>query len=239
MSDKPVQEPTSEPASESWFDALPDELKSNEALSAWKGKSPADLLKSHVELEGKLGTAIFAPGEKATPEEKAAFQATLRKLSGVPEKIEDYKIDLPPEVPKDDPVVKALTEAGHKSGVNSAQLQSIIAEGAKSIIEHREAQKILNKDAMQKHFGAEFDAKLASAVKGLEGAGKDAGLKPEELADFAKDIASFPALFRVFSEIGKFYKEDSAAGTMGPGSRSTLSPAEKLFPKGKMGKYGG
>jgi hypothetical protein len=66
-----------------WRDTLPDDLK------GWAEKfdSPATALKSHRELEKKLGKSVTLPGKDATPEEVQAFHKKL----GVPDSAAEYK----------------------------------------------------------------------------------------------------------------------------------------------------
>lgn len=78
-----------------WRAELPDPLKQHEVFTAYKTKN--DLWNGHIdavtklkEAEGKLANSIPKLAENATDEQKAAFRAAL----GVPEKAEDYEIEL-------------------------------------------------------------------------------------------------------------------------------------------------
>lgn len=195
------------PAS-TWFDVLPDEMKNDEGLAIWRDKQPVDVLKGYTIAQEKLARAIIPPGENSTDEEKQAYEAAMRKALNVPEKVEDYKLELPPEVPKDDPVVAAIIQQGHKDGLNNVQAQGVLAAGIKAIVEHREAQKVVNQEAIKTLWAEKYDENLALAIKGMEGSGKDAGLEAEDLDFIAKALPSSPQLVRIFKEIGKYYSED-------------------------------
>jgi len=81
--------PTPSLAPDDWRTGLgPEEVKRLQ-----KFKSPLDVARSYLALEGKLGTAVQIPGPDAKPEDIKAFHVKL----GVPERAEDYKLDTPPE----------------------------------------------------------------------------------------------------------------------------------------------
>jgi hypothetical protein len=224
---EPASSDGASPPVGSWFDSLPDEVKSNETLSVFKeAKGVEDVLTAYTALEGKLKGAIAVPGENATDEERSAFRDAIRKATGVPETADGYKLSLPNGVPKGDPVLERFIAASHESGLNEAQVQGIMNRVVESLSEYREAQKLVAKEAMQKEWGEQFDAKVALAIKGLEGSGSDAGMSNEEVAALAEALPTNQALVKMFSVIGKYYSEDrfiSGSGNKLTEPRRTLS----------------
>jgi hypothetical protein len=212
-----------------WFEGLPDEVKNSEGFAPWKEKSTSDLYNAYVDLEGKSKRAIFVPAEDAGEEAMAAFEAQMRKVLGVPETAEAYEVTYPEGVPKEDPVMSALLAASHENGLNSAQVQGIVDNVVKSIVEHREAQKLVNREAVEKLWGAKFQENVDSAIKGLHGSASDAGLKAEDVDYLAKHLPTDAILVRIFAAVGGHYKEDSFKGGGNQGG-PIKSAAEIMYP---------
>lgn len=202
----------------SWFDSLPEDVRGNEAAAAWKDKQPGDLLKAHMELDGKLKGALVRPGENATPEEQKAFDKALRAFVGAPETADGYEVVYPEGVTKEDPIVHALVAQAHKDGLNGPQLNSLLNGMYMSIQQFNEAQKAANAESVKTLWGAEYEANVARAIKAMEAAGAEAKLSPEEVAGLAKELPFFPAIVRIMAEVGRHYTEDNPprGGSAGP-----------------------
>lgn len=78
-----------------WKTELPEAMRGHEAFANYQTKN--DLWNGHIELTGKIkdlegraANSIPKLGENATDEEKAAYRAAI----GVPEKADDYEIEL-------------------------------------------------------------------------------------------------------------------------------------------------
>jgi hypothetical protein len=90
-----VEQPSTgnqQPESLGWRSAISPDLQQNEVLTSYKNVN--DLAKVHIEtvkktkdLEAKVGSAIFKPGENATQEERNQYLTSL----GRPEKPEGYE----------------------------------------------------------------------------------------------------------------------------------------------------
>lgn len=76
------------------------------------------LLKSYLELERKLGSMVPMPGEDGD----LAGNMRLRRLLGVPESAEEYRIEAASELLEPDPVVNAKL---HEAGFNQRQAQLV------------------------------------------------------------------------------------------------------------------
>ena len=76
-----------------WVSGVPDEFKERDEVKSHKTvggfvKESLDDRVAHAELKTKMETAIFKPGETATPEDIKTFRTSM----GVPEKSEDYNL---------------------------------------------------------------------------------------------------------------------------------------------------
>jgi len=218
-------------ASPGWLDSLPDDLKGHEALSTYKDKTPADVAKALIETSGKLKTALVAPGESATPEEKQAFNDSVRKMLGVPEKPEGYQLKLPEGITDKDPLLAAIVKDGHAKGMTTEQLQGAIDTFAATMSSFRSQQQAEGKKALETLWGAQFKENLDAALRGMNGLAKDAGVDPKEIKQLMNETGwgDNPVLARMFALAGKNYKEDSLKGSQGGGGSTPKSAAEVLY----------
>ena len=110
-------------ATPTWMEQLDSSLKGNKELSQYQKLN--DLGKAYIDLKGKTEGTVRVPGEKATPEETAAF----RKAVGVPEKPEGYEVVRPEKMPEGMQYYEALEgsfkHAAHALGLTPAQMKGI------------------------------------------------------------------------------------------------------------------
>lgn len=115
---------------------------SNEQRPEWlpekffkDGKPQYDQLAiSYQNLEKAFNSKKAAPtrpGDDATPEQKAAYWADFRKITGAPEKVEDYGLKAPENLPEGvewnaELATKAASIA-HKYGVPPEALNELVA----------------------------------------------------------------------------------------------------------------
>lgn len=162
------KEPTVDTAD--WRAGLDDDLRK----TAEKFASPADALKSYREAEKRLSRALVRPGKDATDDDKAAWQAALRREMGIPEKVEDYRVDLAPELLADDAAkerVAAFLAEMHKEGAApgaAARAINMALEWAKAD-EARMAQEVAEQlaeaeVALRREYGRDYDANMAIAT---------------------------------------------------------------------------
>jgi hypothetical protein len=213
------------------WDSLPDDLKGNQSFSQFKDKGLADVLKAYGDVDSKLKGAIVVPGEGATDEQKAEFQAKVRQALGVPEKPEAYQVKVE-GIPADDPMLKNFIGEAHKMGLTNEQVQNATAWFAKHQTEAWTQQQTTWKGELSTHYGNKLEEAGVTAMKGLEGLAKDAGLKPEDVraAVFGLGMNVHPVFFRILERAGAFYKEDSSGGNQGNGDGGQKSFAEILYP---------
>lgn len=179
-----------------------------------KGEPKVDQLgASYQSLEKAFSEKreIKKPGEKATPEQIAAYRAEVRKITGAPEKPEDYGLKAPDNLPEgviwnSDTANKAATiaaeygippEALHKLiDLNNENMGSIIAKSAE--MEAQQVQGVI--DGMNTEWGADASNNWQRAARGALAVGID--IKSSKLAND-------PEFIRASLAIDKFLREDS------------------------------
>ena len=179
-----------------------------------KGEPKVDQLgASYQSLEKAFSEKreIKKPGEKATPEQIAAYRAEVRKITGAPEKPEDYGLKAPDNLPEgviwnSDTANKAATiaaeygippEALHKLiDLNNENMAGIIAKSAE--MEAQQVQGVI--DGMNTEWGADAPNNWQRAARGALAVGID--IKSSKLA-------SDPEFIRASLAIDKFLREDS------------------------------
>jgi len=210
-------EPTPQEAAD-WRASLDDDLK------AWANKfdSPAAALKSHRELEKRLGKSVVMPGEDAKPEEIAAFR---KKVLGTPDSPEGYKITLPEHVPQEvrdnplsDPMVKEFVEQSHALGKSPDQVQAdldLFYKAMSSIQEQAEQQAAQRSqeqlDALKQEWRGDFEPNTVYAQRAVKQFDTDGQFKEflETETIGGIPVGNHPAFARFFAKVGRALSEDS------------------------------
>jgi hypothetical protein len=179
-----------------------------------KGEPKVDQLgASYQSLEKAFSEKreIKIPGEKATPEQIAAYRAEVRKITGAPEKPEDYGLQAPDNLPEgmiwnSDAATKAATiaaeygippEALHKLiDISNENLGGMIAKSAE--MEAQQIQAVI--DSMNTEWGVDAPNNWQRAARGALAVGID--IKSSKLAND-------PEFIRASLAIDKFLREDS------------------------------
>lgn len=218
----------------SFFDSLPDEIKTDEAFAGYKELQPADLVKQHAELSGRVKEAIVPPGENAADEEKTAFSAKLRQLQGVPESPDGYQPTLPEGVAVDDPLLQTFIQEGHKAGMAPAHVQAGVDAFVKFVQQQeQQAQTIINQqiDALKIEQGAKFEEFKQTSEAAMRELGIEAGYKAEEVQAMleATGLKNNVMFIKMFNKASRFFEEGKLKGE-GVGQGKTL--ADKFFPGG-------
>ena len=114
-------------APSSWFDELPDGLKSNPTLQNFKSKSVKDVAESLVQAEKLVGGSLRLPTDKDTPAEKAAKLEKVFNQLGRPEKAEGYKLEAPADspIPWNQAQADQFKTVAHKLGLTQAQVDGL------------------------------------------------------------------------------------------------------------------
>lgn len=202
-----------------WSAQLPDTLKENQSLLQFK--TIGELGNKFIETDGKLKNAIFMPGEKATPEERATFNKQL----GVPESPDKYqfdKLEAPEWFEHDEEGTQNFRKWAFENGLPqkaTAKLYNQIMTAR--IAEEKELKDILverqtrSENALKDLWKTDYAANKELAIRGLENGaksilGEERGTK---FAQFLKDshLADDPFFLQFFHGIGKAMDSDKTA----------------------------
>ena len=179
-----------------------------------KGEPKVDQLgASYQSLEKAFSEKreIKIPGANATPEQIAAYRAEVRKITGAPEKAEDYGLKAPENLPEGiewnaDTANKAAViaaeygippEALHKLiDLNNDNLSGIVTKSAE--LQAQQIQSVI--DGLNTEWGADAPNNWQRAARGALAVGID--IKTSKLA-------SDPEFIRASLAVDKFLREDS------------------------------
>lgn len=122
-----------------WIAQLPDTHKENEAFKGFKtiGDLASDYLTKGTELEtlkGQVANSIPKLAENATDEQKAAYRAAL----GVPEKADDYEVDLVEGM--DNSLAPLFKQAAFELGMPKEMAKGLSAWWNKTLLSFVQAQ---------------------------------------------------------------------------------------------------
>lgn len=103
---------------------LPEEMQTHPSAVKFKGKGAADIFQSYTELEKAFSRSdrVVVPKEGSKPEEIAAFHRAL----GVPEKVDDYKVEPVEGVAFDENRIKHFLPAAHALGLTQQQVNGLL-----------------------------------------------------------------------------------------------------------------
>lgn len=203
---------------------LPDHLKEHAAtLSKFENVPLEDVLKSYGALEKKIGSRVQAPGPEAKPEEVAAW----RKITGAPEKIEDYGIKKPDDIPDalwDSGLADGFVKMAHKHHMSPAAANEMVGwfnehmkgEAAK-MNQGFEAQQQEVVSGLQKDWGDKF-------ASNVQAARRVATIAKLDVSD--PNVGNNPAVIRALYEVSNLISDDKALSVGAPGG-SRLTGAEE------------
>lgn len=187
-------------------DSLPEDLRKDPNLGPIT--SLEGLAKSFVHAQKNMGNRVPLPDKHATPEDWKSFSHKL----GNPEKIDDYKINLPTDIELDPAILKTLTEEAHSKGILPWQFEAIMTKFFNVAGETEKK----NMDA----FKLELDGGMAK-LKAEWGQGYDAQVKRANAAfkTFLPDeadrkaivdmgLGGHPAVVKLLAQASKLLKDD-------------------------------
>lgn len=194
------------PVARDWMKDLPEPLRASKSLSKFTDQEwKANLAKSYVELESKLGKSVALPAQDASAEDWQKFYERV----GRPKAADEYALD---RGSAPDEQVKAFKALAHEAGLTNAQANKVWREMQKSSEAQRQAElerytaQAKESDALlRKEYGALYDGKMGDARKAY-GVLFDADLQ-KELA--ATGFAANPRFIKVMAEIGAQLKDDA------------------------------
>lgn len=211
-------------AGNSWLTALPDDLKEDATLKNFKDIK--SLAAAHVALKKHLGAdKIPLPGKNATEED---WRALFTKL-GVPEKVEDYKVEFKKEAVITDDFTSDFRKKMHEAGILPSQAQKLAdwvsdmnITNTQKFTQERQAQQKAEIEGLRKEWGQAFDTQVARANKVLAEHADEATVKYLVSSGLGNDVR----LIKLLASAGQaLYKEDKALEGSGNGT-GKLTPAQ-------------
>lgn len=223
----PTPQPPATPPVEwvSLRNSLPDDLKNDPSLGTIT--SLEGLTKSYIHAQKAIGQdKIPVPSKHATPDD---WKGVFHKL-GVPEKLDDYKLNLEGvEVDKD--IISKVSQIAHEKGILPWQLESVIKgfnDIALEVSSTREAsfktQAEESVNALKKEWGSEFDNQVKRANVAMRHLLPDA---KDQQALIDAGLGTNPALLKMLAGASKMMKEDDFI-SHGEGRLAGVTPAEAL-----------
>jgi hypothetical protein len=216
---------------DSFISTLPDDLKAEPSIAAFKGKGVQDVLRSHVNAQRLVGAdKIVVPTGKLDNDE--TWNSVYNKL-GRPENPDGYKFDkpqLPEGVQIDEKTEKGFMVVAHQIGLNNKQASALFGMYAKGVAEQftkgGEAEKAAleaAETALKTEWGNKYDANITLAGKVID----TYGGKAEEVQAFKEKFGSDPVAIRVLANIGNLIGEGNFIKGQGPAFLDTPADAHK------------
>ena len=195
-----------------WYDSLPPELKTAPYVAGTKDL--AAFVKSAIDTKSMVGAnTIKLPGEKATPEERAAF---FEKL-GRPTDVNGYASTVKPAVDTliDPDTLTQMRTVFHENGLTAAQGQAILdsyttvandgyTKAAESLAASREA----GLTALKGEWGSAFEVNVKTAQLAIRELGGDDVLASIESVGLGND----PTFIKFLHTIGTKLLDDVSSG---------------------------
>lgn len=209
------------PATTSWHETLPEDLKSNGSLKQFK--DVASLAKSYVHAQSMIGKkGVVVPGEKASDEEWGAFYKGI----GVPD-LDKYEIALQENEGVAPESLAKFKELAHKNGLLPKQAQalfgSIVEQEKQSRAAKMEEQtRTLNEQigGLKKEWGEGYEKQVAFARVAVKELGGEEFSKYLDESGMGNDVN----LIKVMAKVGAMLGEDKIRGE--GGGKFGMTPAE-------------
>lgn len=185
------------------------------------------LVKSYVHAQKAMGNRIPVPDKHATTDD---WKQIFSKL-GNPEKLEDYKYNLPKDDDINKELVAELNKAAHEAGVLPFQMEKIfgkyydIAKGtaAKQEAEFKVAQEE-SAAALKKEWGEAYDTQTRKANVAFKELVPDQADRDRLIND---GLGSHPVVVKLLANAAKLFNEDVMLGH-GAGALAGITPNDAL-----------
>jgi hypothetical protein len=181
-----------------WHEQLPPELKGNPGLAEYP--KVGDLAKALLDLKGKAGVNL--PGDKATPEERAAFWEKL----GRPKEPDGYSFAKDKENAE---IARMAHTANLTESQAAALFEQMKAFGTSRMQAMQQAQASELLDTEQKlrtEYGTRYPEKMEFLRRGLAAAGNGVAAVLQKAG-----IAGNPDIVRAFIRYGEMTAESGGA----------------------------
>lgn len=201
---------------DNWRDTLPQDIRDNKIIA--ETKDLTTLSKRLIDANNYISKSIRLPDDGDT----SGMDELYTKL-GRPEVAEGYEVTRP-EMPEgmkyDEELEKSFLGIAHKAGLNSSQVNTLMAWNQEHVMSQLNASQKSSADAMgelKKEWGTAFDERVGIAEEVLSQYGNDS---TEAL------VKDNPALISLIYEMGKNLVEGMAEGK--PTASHIRSPKEAL-----------
>lgn len=198
---------------EKWYEKLSDDLKEEPSLRTIHDLP--SLAKSYVHAQKSIGAdKLVIPSKHATPED---WTKVFQKL-GLPEKLDDYKIDVPKDVQINEAFVNSAKEQLFKLGVMpkaATELVNWFIGEDKKMLTERENMMKTNQDKwtgdLKKEWGTAFDQYSADSKRAID------HINDPELTKVLKEtgLGNHPAIVKAFNKFSKFLVESRVLSPSG------------------------
>jgi hypothetical protein len=234
--------PDNQKPSQGWRAALPDEFKEHDGVKDYA--KVGDFVKDHLQIKAdaeqfktdhdtlktKLETAIFKPGEDATPEEISAY----RKVMGVPDAPEGYEIPKSEDVEHDEKMLSWFRAEAHKAGLSQEQVaafvpawDSFVTGLGKELAEGAEDSAKKAEESLKAEWGADYDKNVEFTRRGFEHfVGED-----DEMKGYLNETGrgNDPVLIKFIHKVGLAMGEDWSPSGKSDGSQETVPGQEMNY----------
>lgn len=197
-----------------WYSNLPEDIRDEPALRSYTDM--AGLARSLVHSQKAIGAnKVVVPSKHATAEDWRQF---FHKV-GLPEKVEDYKIEYSKDQIKNEGLVNDFRTFAHQEGLMPKQAAAALnffaeREKAYAIEQKNQFQAQIDKwnESLKKDWGPEYDANLAKVKAAVTHVGDPA------LTEWfnTSGMGSNPSLVKAFAKLGELLSEDAIRGSTEP-----------------------
>lgn len=194
---------------------IPEELRTNPSLE--KFKEPGAVVKSYVELEGRVGK-MSVPKDDAAPEAWEAYYSTRRPTSP-----DDYGIKAPDG--GDPEAAKWFAQKAHLRGLDKRQATGIFtdltAEYLKGATEKFVGAVKEGRDGLAREWGADAIKRQGAAARAMSALG---------VKDPAEDMSpeNLTRIYKAFAEMGMQMNGDTAPAGSASGQDSLAAVREEI-----------
>jgi hypothetical protein len=197
-----------------WHEQLPPELKGNAGLAEYP--KVGDMAKALLDLKGKAGVEL--PGEKAGPEELAAFWEKL----GRPKEPGGYSFAKDAENAE----IARMAHAAHLTESQAAalfrEMKSFGTARMQQMQQAQTAELMETERTLKAEFGSRYAEKVEFLKRGLAAAGQNVGAVLQKAG-----IAGNPDIVRAFIRYGEMTAESGGAR-----GGTTAGPLKSIYEGG-------
>lgn len=207
-------------------ESLPEDIRKDPSLGPIT--SLEGLAKSFIHSQKAIGRdKIVIPDKHATPDD---WKGVFAKL-GVPEKLEEYKLNLGEDSTIDSAVLEKVKAVAHQKGVLPWQFEAVVKEFnnvAKEMASAQETEYKATREAqiseLKKAWGDEFETQVKRANVAMRHLLPDA---KDQQALIDMGLGSNPAVIRMLANASKLLKNDVFVG-QGEGRLAGVTPEDAL-----------